>query len=54
MVGRPKNPITKEVWRLASELHECPKDYEGPCWGPNPEDYVEALRRIIRKSGSDG
>lgn len=53
-MGRPKDPYTKEVKRLAYEIHKCPKGYEGPCWGPNPEDYEEALRRIVEGAHIDG
>lgn len=38
--------------RLAMERHRDvghPEHYDGPCWGPTPEDYEWADRQMIPK-----
>jgi hypothetical protein len=41
-------PTKAQIDAEARRIHRCPEGYEGPCWGPNPEDRTQAHENLTR------
>ena len=37
---------SRAVIERARRNHQCPEDYEGPCWGPTQDEIDQALAEL--------
>jgi ribosomal protein L37AE/L43A len=45
----PPPTIAEQIKAESWKIHRCPREYEGPCWGPTEEDKAQAHENINRR-----